>query len=84
MEATSSSALILFAHGSRDPKWAEPFKAIQSLIRAQAPGLIVELAFLELGHSGNANIACGSRRKALQRGAGFSCGEPTCVSIYRR
>ena len=44
----SESALVLFAHGSRDPKWAEPFKAIQALIRAQAPDTPVELAFLEL------------------------------------
>ena len=42
------SALVLFAHGSRDPKWAEPFKVIQGLIRAQAPDMPVELAFLEL------------------------------------
>ena len=46
------SSLILFAHGSRDPKWAEPFKSIQSLIRAQAPDLRVELAFLELMQPG--------------------------------
>ena len=45
---TNKSALILFAHGSRDPAWAEPFKAIQVLIRAQVPGLRSELAFLEL------------------------------------
>ena len=45
---TPTSALVLFAHGSRDPKWAEPFKAIQGLIRAQAPDMPVELAFLEL------------------------------------
>lgn len=45
---TKKSALVLFAHGSRDPAWAEPFKAIQALIRAQAPGLRSELAFLEL------------------------------------
>jgi sirohydrochlorin cobaltochelatase len=50
--STSQSALILFAHGSRDPKWAEPFKAIQSLIRAQAPDLPVELAYLELMQPG--------------------------------
>ena len=48
----SESALVLFAHGSRDPKWAEPFKAIQALIRAQAPDLPVELAFLELMQPG--------------------------------
>ena len=41
-------ALVLFAHGSRDPAWAEPFKAIQTLIRAQSPNLRSELAFLEL------------------------------------
>ncbi len=48
----SNSALILFAHGSRDPKWAEPFKAIQNLVRAQAPDTLVELAFLELMQPG--------------------------------
>ena len=46
------SALVLFAHGSRDPKWAEPFEAIQALIRAQAPDTLVELAFLELMQPG--------------------------------
>ena len=51
-KSTSRSALILFAHGSRDPKWAEPFKAIQALIRAQAPDVPVELAFLELMQPG--------------------------------
>ena len=45
---TPRSALVLFAHGSRDPKWAAPFKAIQALIRAQAPDTLTELAFLEL------------------------------------
>ena len=48
----SNSAIILFAHGSRDPKWAEPFKAIQTLIRADVPNTPVELAFLELMQPG--------------------------------
>ena len=51
-QPTPKNALILFAHGSRDPKWAEPFKSIQSLIRAQAPDIPVELAFLELMQPG--------------------------------
>ena len=51
-KSTSDSALVLFAHGSRDPKWAEPFEAIQALIRAQAPDMPVELAFLELMQPG--------------------------------
>jgi sirohydrochlorin cobaltochelatase len=41
------SAIILFAHGARDPEWAAPFKKIQSLIRARLGTTPVELAFLE-------------------------------------
>lgn len=44
---TSGRALILFAHGSRDPHWAEPFRAIQGRIADKKPELAVELAFLE-------------------------------------
>ena len=40
-------ALILFAHGARDPKWAEPFEALATRVRALAPALPVRLAFLE-------------------------------------
>jgi sirohydrochlorin cobaltochelatase len=40
--------LILFAHGARDPRWAEPFEAVAARVRAARPGLPVRLAFLEL------------------------------------
>jgi sirohydrochlorin cobaltochelatase len=43
-----TSALILFAHGARDPLWATPFQRLQGLLQAQQPDLRVELAFLEL------------------------------------
>jgi sirohydrochlorin cobaltochelatase len=43
----TSAALILFAHGARDPRWAEPFIAIAGRIRQADPGRLVELAFLE-------------------------------------
>ena len=43
-----TQALVLFAHGARDPRWAEPFNAVAGRIRAAAPGLPVVLAFLEL------------------------------------
>jgi sirohydrochlorin cobaltochelatase len=42
------SALILFGHGARDPRWAEPFQRLQKLLQAQLPGQEVSLAFLEL------------------------------------
>jgi len=42
------SALLLFAHGARDPQWAAPFRRIQNDLVKRSPGLTVELAFLEL------------------------------------
>ena len=42
------TALVLFAHGSRDPQWAEPFRAIQRKLAAARPEVAVEVAFLEI------------------------------------
>jgi sirohydrochlorin cobaltochelatase len=42
------NGLILFAHGARDARWAEPFEAIAAAVRQRAPALQVRLAFLEL------------------------------------
>lgn len=42
----SSSAVILFAHGAREPEWALPFEQVRDRLRAE--GLRVELAFLEI------------------------------------
>jgi sirohydrochlorin cobaltochelatase len=41
-------ALVLFAHGARDPQWAAPFQRLRQIIQAQQPDTVVELAFLEL------------------------------------
>ncbi|MFZ4538839.1 sirohydrochlorin chelatase [Propionivibrio sp.] len=43
----SKTVLVLFAHGARDPEWASPMQRVCTAVRAQAPGLRVELAFLE-------------------------------------
>jgi len=43
----STTALVLFAHGSRDPEWASPIRRVCALVRARSPELRVELAFLE-------------------------------------
>ncbi len=43
-----NSCLILFAHGARDARWAEPFEAIAARVRRAAPDRRVELAFLEM------------------------------------
>ena len=41
-------ALVLFAHGARDPGWAAPFLRLQGMLQAQRSDLTVALAFLEL------------------------------------
>jgi sirohydrochlorin cobaltochelatase len=44
----SRAALVLFAHGARDPEWSAPFRNVQHRVAARCPTLTVELAFLEL------------------------------------
>lgn len=44
---TAPRALVLFAHGARDPEWAQPLRRVRAAILATSPELQVELAFLE-------------------------------------
>jgi sirohydrochlorin cobaltochelatase len=41
-------AIVLFAHGARDPRWAGPLEAVAAALRARRPDVAVALAFLEL------------------------------------
>jgi sirohydrochlorin cobaltochelatase len=41
----NSEAIILFAHGARDPEWAAPFVAVQRQLQAARPEMQVALAF---------------------------------------
>jgi len=41
-------SIILFAHGSRDPLWHEPIKAIAKSIETQSPDVVVRCAYLEM------------------------------------
>jgi sirohydrochlorin cobaltochelatase len=42
---SSSQAIILFAHGARDPDWAVPFGIIKKQVQVARPEVQVELAF---------------------------------------
>ena len=60
-------AIVLFAHGARDPRWADPFEAVAARVRAAAPDCRVALAFLELmaptlGDAAAALVAAGATR----------------------
>ena len=50
-------ALILFAHGARDPGWAQPFERLAVRVRTAAPGHEVRLAFLEIMSPDLAHVA---------------------------
>ena len=43
----AEQGLVLFAHGARDPRWADAFEAVAARVRVLRPGLPVTLAFLE-------------------------------------
>ena len=45
---TQPTAVVLFAHGSRDPNWRTPVDAVAAEMRLQAPHVSVHCAFLEL------------------------------------
>ena len=40
-------AIILFAHGARDPEWALPFERLRMAVKLRLPGTPVEIAYLE-------------------------------------
>lgn len=43
----TQQALILFAHGARDPEWARPVEAVATSLRQINPDVPVRVAFLE-------------------------------------
>ena len=48
MSPMERTGLLVFAHGARDPRWAEPFERLRHKVEAACPGVPVALAYLEL------------------------------------
>ncbi|MEJ2803539.1 CbiX/SirB N-terminal domain-containing protein [Comamonadaceae bacterium PP-2] len=44
----SGTAIVLFGHGSRDPRWAEPMEAVATRLRTLVPHRPVVCTYLEL------------------------------------
>ena len=66
----SDQAIILFAHGARDPEWAAPFRAIQRQLQAARSDVLVLVAFQEfmapsLEAAVAQSLAQGARRVVL-------------------
>jgi len=53
--------LILFAHGSRDPRWAETIEALADRCRTGSPDLTVRCAYLEFMQPDLANAVAAMR-----------------------
>jgi sirohydrochlorin cobaltochelatase len=65
MTQPEHEGVILFAHGARDVRWAEPFARVAERVRAGAPHRRIELAYLEflapdLGEAARALVAGGA------------------------
>ena len=43
-------ALILFAHGARDPEWSQPFERLREAVATKCPNTKVIIAYLEFMH----------------------------------
>ena len=44
-----TTGIILYVHGARDARWAEPFRRLRAKVEARGDGTPVALAFLEHG-----------------------------------
>ena len=65
----SRSGILLFAHGARDPAWAEPFETVADRLRerAVAAGDEVAMAYLEFMSPPIAEAAAGLVKKGCER-----------------
>ena len=62
----SAEGLILYVHGARDPRWAEPFLRLREKVAARAPGPVL-LAFLEHGTPSLADAAAALASQGVAR-----------------
>ena len=44
---SGSEAIVLYVHGARDARWAEPFLRLRERVAAKVPQRVVAIAFLD-------------------------------------
>ncbi len=66
--------LLLLAHGSRRPQWAQPFEAVLATLRGMCPGMDVSLCFLESMQP--------SLGQALEQAAREGCEQLRLVPLF--
>jgi sirohydrochlorin cobaltochelatase len=72
-------AIVLFAHGSRDPLWHRPIQAVAARISARAPDTLVRCAYLELTEPSLPQVA----QDLVAQGATHLCVVPMFLGVGR-
>jgi len=72
-------AIILFAHGSRDPLWHKPIQAVAERIAARSPSTVVRCAYLELTEPDLPHVAS----TLVAEGATSLCVVPMFLGVGR-
>jgi sirohydrochlorin cobaltochelatase len=73
------NAIVLFAHGSRDPLWHASIQAVEKRILHRSPHTLVRCAYLELTEPDLATVV----RELIQLGAQSLCVVPLFLGIGR-
>jgi len=72
-------AIVLFAHGSRDPLWHQPIQAVAQRIAQQSPHTLVRCAYLELTAPDLPTVAA----ELAAAGASSLCVVPMFLGVGR-
>ena len=72
-------AIILFAHGSRDPLWHKPIQAVAERITQRSPSTVVRCAYLELTEPDLPHVA----NELVQQGANSLGVVPMFLGVGR-
>ena len=72
-------AIILFAHGSRDPLWHKPIQAVAERIAQRSPSTVVRCAYLELTEPDLPHVA----HALVTEGATSLCVVPMFLGVGR-
>jgi sirohydrochlorin cobaltochelatase len=72
-------AIILFAHGSRDPLWHKPIQAVAERITQRSPDTVVRCAYLELTEPDLPHVA----KTLVAEGATHLCVVPMFLGVGR-
>ena len=72
-------AIILFAHGSRDPLWHKPIQAVAERIAQRSPSTVVRCAYLELTEPDLPHVA----NDLVAEGATRLCVVPMFLGVGR-